>query len=489
MSSTTRPEQPRPRAGGRSWSLAARLTAWYTGASFVLVLGATLFLYETLVSSLEREDDEFLRDKVRVFQVLLRDRPGDAVALEREVEWESGAGPSGQVYVRVLGPEGTPLAETPNMGAVLEAGRFPAPPNGGEAGTEMSGPGGQTFRAMVAPASFGPDGPAGVIHVAMDRTQEEALLAAYRWHSGLALGIALVLCAGAGYLIARRGLRPLADITATARRIRSTTLNERLDDADLPAELRTLAETFNEMLDRLEESFERLARFSADIAHELRTPVNNLRGEAEVALARLRSPEEYRDVLGSCLEEYGRLTRLIDSLLFLARAESGQAAPAGEVLDVGAELKAVREFYEAAAAEGGVTLVVRASPRVAAAFDRPLFQRAVGNLVANALAHTPAGGTVTLTAATEDDTARIEVSDTGTGIAPEHLPHVFDRFYRADPSRTSTAGNVGLGLALVKSIAALHGGTVAIHSTPGKGTCVRLVVPVSARARGKPHEA
>jgi two-component system heavy metal sensor histidine kinase CusS len=324
-----------------------------------------------------------------------------------------------------------------------------------------------------------------VIQVAMDRTQEEALLAGYRWHSGLALGTALVFCAGAGYLIARQGLRPLADITATARRIRSTTLNERIDDGGLPAELRVLAATFNDMLDRLEESFERLARFSADIAHELRTPVNNLRGEAEVALGKQRAPEEYREVLGSCLEECGRLTRLIDNLLFLARAESGQAAPTGEVLDMGRELTGVRDFFEAAAAEAGVTLVVQAPPGVVAELDRTLLQRAVGNLVANGLAHTPPGGTVTLTATPEGDTVRVEVVDTGTGIAPEHLPHVFDRFYRADPSRSSTSGNIGLGLALVKGIAVLHGGAVTISSTPGQGTRVSLVVPVAAGARGK----
>jgi two-component system heavy metal sensor histidine kinase CusS len=478
MSSMTRPDPPRRRPGASSWSLASRLTAWYTAAAFVLVLGATLFLYETLVSSLEREDDEFLQDKVRVFQVLLRERPGDMAALAREVEWESAARPSGKVYVRVLGPDGALLAETPHLGEMLPAERFPTPlASGTEAGAEMNGPGGTTFRVVTARASLGANGPACVIQVAMDRTQEEALLASYRWHSGLALGTALILCAAAGYFIARRGLRPVADITATTRRIRSTTLNERLDEAGLPAELRILAGTFNDMLDRLEESFERLARFSADIAHELRTPVNNLRGEAEVALGRQRSPAEYREVLGSCLEECGRLTRLIDSLLFLARAESGQAAPAGEVLDLKRELEAVRDFYEAAAAEAGVTLVVQASSGVIAEMERTLLQRAVGNLVANALAHTPAGGTVTMTAEAEGDKVRMEVVDTGRGIAPEHLPHVFDRFYRADPSRTNAGGNVGLGLALVKGIAVLHGGTVAIASTFGKGTRVGFVVP------------
>src|SRR5262249_16434652 len=151
----------------------------------------------------------------------------------------------------------------------------------------------------------------------------------------LVLGIALVVCAFAGYHIARRGLRPLVEITATTRRIRSTTLSERLAGHGLPAELGELAATFNEMLDRLEGAVARLGRFSADIAHELRTPVNHLRGEAEVALSRPRSPEEYREVLGSGLEECVRLTRLIDSLLFLARAEVPETQITLEPLDVG----------------------------------------------------------------------------------------------------------------------------------------------------------
>src|SRR5262249_24484696 len=149
-------------------------------------------------------------------------------------------------------------------------------------------------------------------------------------------------------------------ITDTARRIRSTTLHERIEAGRFPAELGALASTFNDMLDRLEESFDRLARFSADIAHELRTPVNNLRRETEVAVRKPRSTDEYREVLGSCLEECLRLGQLIDSLLFLARAESPQAQLVMESVDIGAELATVRDFYEAVATEAGIDLQVQA---------------------------------------------------------------------------------------------------------------------------------
>jgi two-component system heavy metal sensor histidine kinase CusS len=197
-----------------------------------------------------------------------------------------------------------------------------------------------------------------------------------------------------------------------------------------------------------------------------------------VALHRPRSPEEYREVLVSALEEYARLSRLIDSLLFLARAESSAGRIARERLDVGRELTTVRDFYEATAAEAGIALRLEAAEGIVAELDRTLLQQAVGNLVANALAHTPSGGTVTLAAARHADAVQVEVADTGAGIAPEHLPHVFDRFYRAEAARTASAtGRVGLGLALVKSIATLHGGTVTIASIRGQGTRVGLVLP------------
>jgi two-component system heavy metal sensor histidine kinase CusS len=457
----------------RRWSLAARLTAWYAGSAFVLVLAAVAFLYWALVTTLEREDDEFLADKARVILAILRDDPGDARELRQEVERESGPRPTGQVLLRVVDPSGHVVVETPGMGERLAAERFPpAAEPGAERAVELRSPSRQQFRALALRASGG-----RVVHVAMDRTAEEELLFSYRCYAGVALAAGLLVSAAAGYALARRGLRPLREITQTARQIRSSTLDQRLDCAPLPAELAELAATFNEMLDRLEESFRRLERFSADIAHELRTPVNNLRGEVEVALGQPRSPEQYREVLASALEEFGRLASLIDTLLFLARAESPQAQVSRQRLDVGQELATVHDFYEAAAHDAGIDLTVKSDGGIVADLDRTLFQRAVGNLVANALAHTPRGGAVTLAAARDSDLFRVEVSDTGRGIAPEHLPHVFDRFYRADPARTSGGGSVGLGLALVKSIAALHGGSCAIESELGRGTRVTLTFP------------
>ncbi|HXX95183.1 MAG TPA: heavy metal sensor histidine kinase, partial [Planctomycetota bacterium] len=335
-------------------------------------------------------------------------------------------------------------------------------------------PGRKPFAILAAPA------PGHAIQVALDVSRGDQMLRRFRSSMFALLGVTLVLSALVGHRIARRGIRPVEEIARTAQRIRSSTLDQRIATAGLPAEISALASTFNGMLSRLEEAFARLARFSADIAHELRTPINTLRGEAEVALGKARSPEEYREILGSSLEEYARLTRLIESLLFLARAEDPGTQIRKETVDLSRELSAVREFYEPAAGERGIRIELEAPPGLEAGVDRTLFQRAAGNLVENALAHTPKGGRITLAAHRHNGSVQVEVTDTGCGIPAEHLPHVFDRLYRVDRSRTAATGGAGLGLAIVKSIAELHGGTAAISSETGKGTRVTLVFPGAA---------
>jgi two-component system heavy metal sensor histidine kinase CusS len=483
MSSKSASELAKGRgAAGGPWSLAARLTAWYAGSAFLLLLVATGFLYWVLVRNFEEEDDQYLTEKINVVQTLLRDRAGDAAVLEWEVDEESVTRPFVLVLVRVLDQSGRIVAETKGMSAL-------APPDAlrevpmivGKLGrgAAIRASQGRHLRVLCAQVAGGSGKRQNyTIQAALDRTYEENLLAGYRRRLWLVLGLGLILCALAGYGIARRGLRPLHEIAAAMRRTRSTKLSERIGPAGLPAELAALAGTFNEMLDGLEDAFARLSRFSADIAHELRTPINNLRGEMEVAVSKERTPREYREVLESSLEECVRLSRLIDRLLFLARAESPETHIRRERLEVGRELATVREFYEAATGEAGVSLQVEAPAGITADLDRTLFQQAVGNLVENALAHTPKGGAVRIAASEHNGSLRIEVSDTGCGIPPGHLPRVFDRFHRVDQSRSKNSGGVGLGLAIVNSITHLHGGTASIESEPGRGTRVTLLLPL-----------
>ncbi|MFO0938352.1 MAG: heavy metal sensor histidine kinase [Gemmataceae bacterium] len=458
-----------------SLSLAARLTIWYAGSAFVLILAAVGFMYLILARNLDREDDGQIADQVRVMRDLLVERPGDLVAVRQEAEQEFQSRQHTQVYIRLLDGGGRVLVETPGLESLLVQMEFPRPVTYLGRGEERKAKNGKPFRVMsVRMESVTQEGTEYIIQAAMDRSSEAELLADYRRNIWPVLTAGLLLCILVGYQIARRGLLPVRLVIDTARRIDMANISERIVADSLPADLIDLAVTFNRMLDRLEGSFTRLDQFSADIAHELRTPVNNLRGEVEVALCNPRSHEQYRELLASNLEECERLTRLIESLLFLARAENPKTQIVKESIDVGIELATVCDYYEAVASEKGIKLIVVVSGLVQAELNRPLFQRAVGNLVENALSHTPQGGTITLSSHINDTLAVVEVIDSGTGIPKAHLSHIFDRFYRADSARNSSAGNVGLGLSIIKSIVDLHGGKVEIVSQEASGTRVTM---------------
>jgi len=469
----------------RFWrTLAFRLTAWYVLAGLALVVFTSASLYFVLVTELKKSMDLFLADKIHVLRTMLRERPDDWDGLREEIELESAARRYQQFYIRLLDKRNVPLLTTPGMAEQLDLSQLTAQTQSRpERAESMKGRNGRLFFVMSAAATIGSSAQTDTVQIAIDISQQELLLARYRYRFWLVLLGTLAIFPLVGYQIARRGIRPVREMARTTRHISSTNLRERIQPEGYPSELASLAATFNKMLDGLEESFERISRFSADIAHDLRTPVNNIRGEAEVALARARTVDEYREVLGSCLEEAVRLSDLIGDLLFLARAESPLAHLHRESVNIGELLAGIREYYEAPAADRGVSLsaVVPNEP-VIAQLDRALLQRAVGNLVSNALAHTPPGKSVVLGASVEPAAVRIDVSDAGVGIPPGALPRVFDRFFRVDESRSQASGGTGLGLAIVQSIMLLHGGNVEIASQVGQGTQVTLRVPVSPAA-------
>jgi two-component system, OmpR family, heavy metal sensor histidine kinase CusS len=463
-------------------TLAFRLSAGYALAGFAFIFLATASLYLVLLKQLEKSTSMFIGDKLNVVRTLLRERPTDRNALEEEIELETSARKYQRFYIRLLNEQHTVLLATPGMAEQLnpsqltsELLRHP------KSAFEMAGKHGHTFRVAtaIAPVGQGAAVSNDLIQIAVDVSQEKESLAVYRRWFWTILAAACAFLPLIGYRIARQGIRPVEEMASTARRISSSNLRERIRPEGYPFELASLAATFNNMLDGLEESFERISRFSADIAHDLRTPVNNIRGEAEVALARARTVEEYRDVLGSCLEEAVRLSNLIGDLLFLARAESPLALLHRERTDVAQLLTRVREYYEASAVDAGVSLTTTCPGEpVIAAIDQSLMQRALSNLVSNAVAHTPSGGSILMTAKTNLSNLHVEVSDTGIGIPADALPRVFDRFFRVEASRSQTFGGTGLGLAIVQSIASLHGGNVEIASERGEGTRVTLSLPV-----------
>ncbi len=307
---------------------------------------------------------------------------------------------------------------------------------------------------------------------------------------GLWLGISAAAVAAAllGWLAAHRGLAPLRRVTATAGRLSAARLDQRLAEDDAPAEVRELVEAFNGMLGRLEASFRRLSEFSADIAHELRTPISNLMTQTQVALAQARSADEYHEVLASNMEEFERIARMVSDMLFLARAEDHRLPRGDERVVLEAEALALAEFYDALAEAQGVCISVEGTATVHG--DRLMLRRALSNLLSNALRHTPAGGAVRirLQAPCATREAEIRIENEGEPIPPDQLERIFDRFHRASADRRRHGEGAGLGLAITRSIVLAHGGQIAACCADGVTTfTVRLPAASGGRSLDDPR--
>jgi two-component system heavy metal sensor histidine kinase CusS len=332
----------------------------------------------------------------------------------------------------------------------------------------------RTARVATRPLSEdGPDDPGAFAYVQTGiwLPDTDARLAQLRRGLVLAGLGALALALTGGTVALRQWNRPVREFATAAGRIQPQTLaRERLPGGHGDPALDGLARAVNAMLDRLEESYGAQRRFAADAAHEMSTPLTVLRGELDVILRRPRATDEYLETLGSCREEIERLSQLTENLLTLASADAGRAVVAREPLELRALSRDVAARLAPLAAERDVAVVIAEGPPTAVRADRLAVEQILRNLLENALRHTPVGGTVSILVQPEASQVALTVADTGDGIAPEHLPRLFDRFYRADRSRTRRMGGAGLGLAIVKTLVEAHGGTVGVESTGGQGT-------------------
>lgn len=311
----------------------------------------------------------------------------------------------------------------------------------------------------------------------LDIVHHTRFLDEVRMRMWIGIAVATAVAALLGWLAAHRGLAPLRRVTEVARRQSADRLGERLIEGDAPAEVRELVEALNGMFERLEQSFQRLADFSADIAHELRTPVSNLMTQTAVALSRARSTEEYREVLGSNLEEYERIARMVSDMLFLAQTENGHLPRPAEVVSLADEARALAEFYDALAEEQGVRVEVNGEARVSG--DRLMLRRAVSNLLSNALRHASRGTRVDIDISVSKGEAVLRVCNAGDSIAPEQLGRIFERFHRAGPERHRHGEGAGLGLAITRSIVEAHGGRVSAVSDAER-TVFEIVLPLAS---------
>jgi len=301
--------------------------------------------------------------------------------------------------------------------------------------------------------------------------------------------ILLLAALGCGYLLAWKALSPVERLAAEAEQITATRLDRRLATPNPNDELGRLARTLNGMISRLERSFGEIRRFTADAAHELRTPLAALRSEAEVTLMSERDPAEYRRTLESMLEEIAHLTRLTEHLLHLSR-EDASVKPSFEEVRLDRIVVDAASHMRAVAVEADLTLTIdEPVPPCVTHGDVDQLRRLLLNLIDNAVKYTPAGGRIRVGLDCRQDTATLIVEDDGIGIAPEHLPNIFKRFYRIDSARPRTGSSTGLGLSICKAVARLHHGSIEVESKLGEGTRFIVTLPARALDAGRRDEA
>ncbi|TAM92879.1 MAG: HAMP domain-containing protein [Rhodanobacteraceae bacterium] len=462
----------------RTRSIGTRLTL----LNMVIAVAAlALFagiIYWRLSINFTTEHQHFLQSKVAELQADLNEAHGDPRALVDEIIKETAGSQLRQYQARVLTSDGQTLGETPGMDHDLPRTAFPdAASESLSAKLPLKAIGDRHYAlTTVLLHSSGGTGAARV-QFALDVTRDEALQTNFRYTLALAFLVLVPMLALAGRWVAAQGLAPLIRITEATRSITPADLSARLALAPpWPEELHELVGVFNAMLARLEEAFARLSRFSADIAHELRTPLGNLSGELEVCLMRPRATEDYRATIESGLDECRRLNVLIENLLFMARAEHAVQTLRCERFAAAQACAWVIEQQTPGATARGVAIALQGDTTIDA--DPVLFRQALANVLTNAVRHAVAGSAVHVGITSGPDGVEIRVRDDGEGIDAQHLPHVFDRFYQADAARRRGIGQgTGLGLSIVAAIIDMHRGTVRIDSTRGKGTTVIMHFP------------
>ncbi len=462
----------------RPLSIRARLTIWYAGALLAILAVVSALSYSVLRWSLLQQVDASLATVAQIVRET-DERGAGGSEVERAIRELLGPGFSDQFF-QFLDPEGrSRFRSGPPPAAAL-----PLSPEA----RDNAARGQRTFETLEDPRS----GPVRLLTVPVLRSgrsveiiQVSAPLARTRealaryLRTLLALvPVAVGLGAAGGAVLAGRALRPVREMSNAARQITAEDLGRRLARRGADDEIDHLADTLNTMLAGLEAAFAQAKRFSADAAHELRTPLTALKGEMEVALRATRSPEEYRRVLHSGLEEVEHLIRLVEDLLLFSRSAAALGPPP-ERVDLE---QLVLEALEAGArrAQGtGVTVRADAFEPAAVLGDAAALRRVLGNLVDNAIKYTPAGGKVELSLLAGEGKARIVVRDTGIGIDPADAARIFDPFVRLNAARSRDAGGAGLGLALVRAIVDAHGGAIAVDSAPGAGSRFTIRLPLA----------
>jgi two-component system, OmpR family, heavy metal sensor histidine kinase CusS len=447
-------------------SITQRLVLMFALAALAMFTLVGAALYGVLERELVRHQDEDLNTNLQNMRYSI-ERFGDLEHWQRlQVKMDTLSPADGSVRFWVLSDDprflygkGLDEMERVNQGEAGH-GRLTLPITG------------RTYRTLSMRIGALAERPPVRLIVGVDTAPFEHTLRAFLLALTLLTLGAVAVVMALGWWIARIGLRPLQRLSAEAGALRPKTLSQRLQLERLPVELEDLGTAFNGALGRLEEAWQQLEGFNADVAHELRTPLANLIGGTQVALSRPRSAGEFQETLQSNLEELERLRSIVNDMLFLARADQGEAATGLTSADVAHEVEMTIEFFEPLLDETGTTVAIEGELRAQATMNIALFRRALSNLLQNAIAHSAAGARLVVTITRRGGAIWIAVANPGRTIAEAHLPRLFDRFYRVDSSRRD-AGEIhghGLGLAIVKAVATMHGGATLATSGDGVTT-------------------
>lgn len=463
----------------RGLTIGWRLTIWYGAVLAVSLFVFAGIVYATFARNLLGEIDRALAEELAELETAVRQAP-DREALAANLE--SNFGGHEFYEIQVLAAEGAPLFRT----SKLAGGTLPLPAERQSAqiteSAELTGLG--PFRVATREVK----GPAGTCLIqaadslALYQRELRELMTVLLSAVPVILAFALV----GGAWLSRRALAPVDRLRRAALEISATKLGQRVEVINPHDELGRLAEAFNGMIGRLEKSFDEMRRFTADAAHELRTPLAVLRNEAEVTLRAARAPDQYQHVLANQLEEIGRLTRLAEELLFLCREDAGLQNAPRQSVPIDCLLEQLVSQLQTAAQARDVRLTLESIPSGSIGTDPDRLRRLFFNLIDNALKYTPPGGAVSVRGVRQDDLLEVVIADSGIGIPAEHLPHVCERFYRVDPARSRQAEGTGLGLAICRAIVEAHKGTLRVESEPGSGTRVEVTLPVDPIAVNVP---
>ena len=461
----------------RPRNVRSRLTLWY-----VLVLASLLALYAGVASlflflSLREDFDQNLLQDVETVEGMLAKEPKGLVSLH--ASHPDAAEPRIGHLIEVWSPEGSLLYRSAALQNQILGGP-PGPDEGQHDPTPTTTRLPNGTRIRLATSVYHIEDQRVILRVAY--SEERLLRELGEFGQVLLLGfpIAVLLAGLGGYALARKALSPIDSMATQAKAISAERLGDRLTIENSQDELGKLGTVFNDMLGRLQAAFDQLRRFTADASHELRTPLTAIRSVGEVALQDQRSPAEYRDVIGSMLEEVDRLTRLAESLLALSRADAGHVHLQREDIPLVRLAKEASSVVEVLAEEKRQQIDIDGDADLLVSVDRLILRQAIVNLLDNAIKYAPSASRILVRVQLgANKQVFLDVVDQGPGIRSEHQPHVFDRFYRVDKARTREWGGTGLGLSITRWAIEAHGGGITLKSEEGRGSTFRISLPLA----------